>query len=287
MGRHKPVPGGKACAIQAAETRETNSSLPSLLRGWTSGATRFLYGISSMKNRRTSKIVIKDIEVQVVRKKIKNMHLSVHPPEGDVRISVPLFVDDDQVRSAITSRLSWISRKQRYFREKPRHAAASMVTGESHRVFGKPYRLEVIERWGRHEIKIANDATLLLYVRPGTGTAYRRKVLHEWHRSLLKERIPVLLKNWEHKMGVKAAHCGVKRMRTRWGSCNPRRKRIWMNLELATKPAECLEYVLVHELVHLLERHHNEHFKLLLSRFLPGWEPIRDTLRHEQPALER
>jgi hypothetical protein len=235
----------------------------------------------------TSKIVIRDIEVQVVRKKIKNMHLSVHPPEGNVRISVPLFVDDDQVRSAITSRLSWISKKQRYFQDKPRQAAARMVTGESHQVFGKSYRLEVIERRGRHEIKIDHDATLLLSVRPGTDTAYRRKVLHEWYRSLLKERIPVLLTQWETRIGVKTTDWGVKRMRTRWGSCNTRKKRIWLNLELAKKPPECLEYVLVHELVHLLERHHNARFKLLLSRFLPGWEPIRDALRHEPPAQDK
>lgn len=235
---------------------------------------------------RTNKIIIGDIEVQVVRKKIKNMHLSVHPPEGRVRISVPFAVGDDQVRSAVTSRLTWISKKQRYFQEKPRQAAAKMVTGESHQVFGKPYRLEVIERWGRHEIKTDHDATLLLYVRPGTDTAYRRKVLHEWYRSMLKMRIPVLLKQWEKKVGVKTTDWGVKSMRTRWGSCNTRRKRIWLNLELAKRHPECLEYVLVHELVHLLERHHNDHFKQLLHTFLPGWQPIRDALKTDPPAHE-
>lgn len=229
---------------------------------------------------------IRDLEVQVVRKDIKNLHLSVHPPDGGVRISVPLHVHDDHVRLAIIGRLPWIRKKQAHFREQPRQSAREMVTGESHYVFGKRYRLEVIERHGKHEIVVKNNTTLLLHVRPGTTTANRLLVLNDWYRDQLKKRIPGLLDQWQRKIGVETTSWGVKRMRTRWGSCNIQRKRIWLNLELAKKPSECLEYVLVHELVHLFERHHNNRFRGFLDRFLPLWRVARDVLKREPLAHE-
>jgi predicted metal-dependent hydrolase len=235
---------------------------------------------------RTSKINIRDIEVLVVRKDIKNLHLSVHPPEGRVRISVPLSVGDDQVRLAIIGRLPWIRKRQKHFREQPRQSAREMVTGESHYVFGKRYLLELVERWGKHEIIVKNNTTLQLHVRPGTTTANRLLVLNDWYRVQLKKRIPSLLDKWQSKIGVEASSWSVKRMRTRWGSCNIQRKRIWLNLELAKKPIECLEYVLVHELVHLLERHHNDRFRAFLDRFLPIWRVARDVLKREPLAYE-
>lgn len=219
--------------------------------------------------------------MQVLRKDIKNLHLSVHPPDGGVRISVPLYVDDDHVRLAIIGRLPWIRKRQKHFREQPRQSAREMVTGESHYVFGKRYLLEVVERWGKHEVIVKNNTTLLLHVRPGTATANRLRVLNDWYREQLKERIPSLLDKWQSKIGVEASSWGVKRMRTRWGSCNITKRRIWLNLELAKKPPECLKYVLVHELVHLLEKHHNDRFRGHLNRFLPIWQHSRDVLRGE------
>lgn len=224
---------------------------------------------------------IRDLEVQVVRKDIKNLHLSVHPPEGGVRISVPLHVDDVHVRLAIIGRLSWIRKKQAHFQKQPRQSAREMVTGESHYLFGKRYLLEVIERWGKHEVKIKNNSTLLLCVRPGTTAANRLLVVHDWYREQLKTRIPILLDKWQSTIGVEATSWGVKRMKTRWGSCNTRNKRVWLNLELAKKPPECLEYVLVHELVHLLERHHNDRFRGFLDRYMPTWRVARDVLKRE------
>jgi predicted metal-dependent hydrolase len=156
-----------------------------------------------------------------------------------------------------------------------------MVSGESHYVFGKRYRLEVIERRGRHEIRLKNHSILQLFVNPGTSTANRKRVLTEWYRQQLKDRIPDLLNKWEEVIGKPALVWGVKRMKTKWGSCNITQQRIWLNLELAKKPPECLEYVVVHEMTHLLERHHGDRFKSLMDRYLPQWRQYRDVLQRE------
>jgi len=212
-------------------------------------------------------IVVNGIPVQVVRKPIKNLHLSVCPPDGYVRLAVPLHMTDDNVRLAVITRLSWIKKQQANFQSQPRQSEREMVTGESHYVFGKRYRLEVIERWGRHEVMIKNNSTLQLLVNPGTSTQNRALLLNEWYRNQLKARIPDLLKHWEPLIGRQVKDWGIKKMKTKWGSCNISQCRIWLNLELAKKPIECLEYVLVHELVHLLERHHGDHFKAYMDNY--------------------
>jgi predicted metal-dependent hydrolase len=230
-------------------------------------------------------IIVGGIPVQVVRKPIKNLHLSVYPPNGHVRATVPLHVTNDNVRLAVISRLRWIKKQQASFQSQPRQSEREMVTGESHYLFGRRYRLEVIERRGRHEISIKNNGTLQLLVNPGTTTKNRAWVLSEWYRQQLKRRIPDLLSHWEPAMGRQVSNWGIKQMKTKWGSCNIAQNRIWLNLELAKKPIECLEYVLIHELVHLLERHHGEPFKVHLDHFLPRWRQCRDLL-HREPLKE-
>lgn len=231
-------------------------------------------------------ITILEIPVHVVRKPIKNLHLGVYPPEGHVKVSVPLHLTDDNVRLAVISRLSWIKQQQAKFQAQPRQSEREMVTGESHFFFGKRYRLEVIERSGRHEIVLKNNSTLQLFVSPGTTTANRDRVLREWYRRALKARIPELLRRWEPIIGREPAAWGVKKMKTKWGSCNIQQRRIWLNLELAKKPVECLEYVLVHELVHLLERYHNDRFKGFMNKFYPQWRLCRDILKCEPLSKE-
>lgn len=221
------------------------------------------------------------IPVQVVRKPIKNLHLSVCPPEGHVRVAVPLHVTDDNVRLAVISRLKWIKQQQTSFKAQPRQSAREMVTGESHYFFGKRYRLEVIERRGRHEAVIKNNSTLQLFVNPGTSALHRALVLNQWYRQQLKTKIPDLLQKWEPIIGEQVSDWGIKKMKTKWGSCNITQSRIWLNLELAKKPIDCLEYVLVHELVHLLERNHGAQFKVYMDRFLPRWQQCRDILKGE------
>ena len=226
-------------------------------------------------------LVVSGIPVQVVRKPIKNLHLSVCPPDGHVRLAVPLHMTDDNVRLAVVTRLSWIKKQQANFQAQPRQSEREIVTGESHYVFGKRYRLEVIERRGRHEVIIKNNSTLQLFVNPSTSTQNRALVLTEWYRQQLKARIPDLLKYWEPLVGKQVSDWGIKKMKTKWGSCNISQRRIWLNLELAKKPIECLEYVMVHELVHLLERHHSDRFKAYMDKYLPQWQRCRDILKHE------
>ena len=226
-------------------------------------------------------MIVSSIAVQVVRKPIKNLHLSVYPPDGHVRVAVPLHMTDDNIRLAVISRLNWIKKHQARFQAQPRQSEREMVTGESHYVFGKRYRLEVIERRGCHEIVLKNNSTLQLFVNPGTSTQNRTLVLNEWYRDQLKAQIPDLLNHWQSAIGKQAADWGIKKMKTRWGSCNIAQRRIWLNLELAKKPIECLEYVLVHELVHLLERHHNDRFKAYMDKYLPQWQRCHDILKRE------
>ena len=219
----------------------------------------------------STQITVSGIPVRIDRKPIKNLHVGVYPPDGKVRLAVPLKTTDDAARLAVVSRLGWIKRHQKNFQEQPRQSEREMVNGESHYVFGRRYLLEVIERYGRHELEIGPSDKLKLYVRPGTGTDGRKLALQRWHRELLAARIPTLIAKWEPKLGVQVADWGVRRMKTKWGSCSIEARRIWLNSELAKAPEECLEYVVVHEMVHLLERNHSERFKNLLDDHLGDW----------------
>lgn len=226
-------------------------------------------------------VIIRNIPIQILRKPIKNFHLAVYPPDGRVRVAAPLHFSEDNIRLAIISKLSWIQKQQAKFAAQPRQPKREMISGENHYVFGDPYQLQVIERQGRHEVAIANPNTLQLFVNPGTSTQNRAVVLTEWYREQLKARIPDLLNQWQPIIGQQVADWGIKRMKTKWGSCNIRDRRIWLNLELAKKPTECLEYVLVHELVHLWERYHNQRFHAYMDQYLPQWRQCRDILNRE------
>jgi hypothetical protein len=232
------------------------------------------------------KIRVGGLLVDVVRKNIKNMHLAVYPPDGRVRVAVPLRIDDEAVRLAVTTRLPWIRRHQRKFVGQDRQSAREYLSRESHYFFGRRYLLNVIERPGPTGVVMTSRPSIELHIPERTNRRRREKILYEWYRKQLKAIIPDMIKKWEEIMGVQVSAWGVKRMKTRWGSCNSVARRIWINLELAKKPLECLEYIIVHEMVHLLERNHNERFTAYLDRFLPEWRTRRDLLnsfplRHE------
>lgn len=231
-------------------------------------------------------IHIGDIEIQVVRKDIKHLHLAVYPPAGRVRVSAPARLDDEAVRLAVVPRLGWIRRQRAKFAEQERQSRREFVTGESHYVQGRRYRLDVVEGRGRAGVRVANASTLALQVRPGADQAKRERTLQAWYRQLLREQIPPLIAKWEPVMGVDVAEWRIKRMKTRWGSCNTAARRIWLNLELAKKPASCLEYIVVHEMVHLLERRHNDRFRAYMDKFLPQWRLQRDELNRAPLAHE-
>jgi len=231
-------------------------------------------------------VTVSGISVEIVRKDIKNIHLGVYPPVGHVRISVPYHITDENVRLAIVSRLSWIKKRQEEFKKQPRQTEREYVAGESLYFQGKRYMLEVTERHGKHSFCLKNNARMLLHVSPNTTKVNRALVINNWYRQQLKKIIPDLLEKWQPLVGKEVKSWGVKKMKTKWGSCNIADRRIWINLELAKKSPECLEYILVHELVHLHERKHNDNFCRLMDKFLPQWRQCRDTLKSQPLAHE-
>ena len=226
----------------------------------------------------THRFTVSGIKVEVVRKDIRNLHLGVYPPHGRVRVAAPVVVSDEAVRLAVIDKLGWIRRQKAKFAEQPRQSQREMVNGESHYFLGQRYRLRVHEHDAPAGVAIRGVASLDLFVRAGTSVERREAVLLRWHREQLRELIPPLLAKWEPILGVEVSDWGIKKMKTKWGSCNPASRRVWLNLELAKKPAQCLEYIVVHELVHLLERHHNERFAALIEAHVPQWRQYRAML---------
>ena len=231
-------------------------------------------------------IEVSGLSVEVVRKDIKHFYIGVHPPSGRVRVSAPSRLDDDAVRMAIISRLGWIRRKQATFTKQERQSQREFVTGESHYFAGRRYRLDVTERDCPPTVHLLNNTKIGLSVRPGTDRDKREAIFHRWYREHLRLQVPPLLAKWEPKMGVSVNEVRIKKMKTLWGSCNIRAKRVWLNLELAKKPHSCLVYVLVHEMVHLLERDHSDRFRELMDGFLPQWRTYRDELNTAPLAHE-
>lgn len=234
--------------------------------------------MSAKMAEETRSFQVRGVKVEVVRKDIKNLHLGVYPPMGRVRVAVPLVISDEAVRLAVIDKLGWIKRQKAKFAKQPRQSQREMVNGESHYFLGKRYRLRVHEVAAPARVAVRGIASLDLFVRPGATAAQREEALLVWYRAQLKALIPTLLEKWQPVLGVQASHWGVKKMKTKWGSCNTVAKRLWINLELAKKPAMCLEYIVVHELVHLIERSHSDRFTALMDGFLPNWRSCRETL---------
>jgi predicted metal-dependent hydrolase len=239
-----------------------------MLRNWWTGRAA----------TRSSRITTHGIAVEVMRKRIKHFYLRVDRAEGRVRVSAPLAADDDEVAAVIARRVGWIKRQQANVAAAPPRPRLRYASGETHFLWGQPLLLEVVERAGRGSRVELADSTLTLHIRRRSRFEQRQRAMHDWHRHELKARIPELIACWEPVLGVRVAEWNVKRMRTRWGTCNIRARRIWLNLELTRYPVECLEYVVVHEMVHLLERYHNAHFRSLLDRCLPDWRERQRTL---------
>jgi len=229
-------------------------------------------------NTEKHQISVGGVTVDVVRKAIKNLHLGVYPPHGRVRVAAPLAVSDDAVRLAVIGKLGWIKRQQSKFEAQPRQSQREMTHGESHYFLGQRFRLRVTEHDGPASVLVRSTKFIDLYVRPQTRTEQREQVLQRWYRARLKALIAPLLEKWQPVLGVQVSDWAVKKMKTKWGSCSVDARRIWFNLELAKKPRQCLEYIAVHEMVHLLERHHNDRFTALMDRFLPQWRVCRDEL---------
>lgn len=231
-------------------------------------------------------IDVAGIAVEVVRKEIKHLHVGVYPPAGRVRVAAPFRLDDEAVRLGVVLRLGWIQRKQKGFAAQERQSRREIVTGESHYFQGRRYLLAVKESSSAPEVRLVGKSSMEMRVPPGINHAQRDIVLQRWYRRQLSALLPPLLAKWEPRIGKPVSEVRIKRMKTRWGSCSAPARRIWLNLELIKKPAGCLEYVLVHELVHLHERHHNDRFLEWMDTLLPAWRLHRDELNRAPLAHE-
>jgi predicted metal-dependent hydrolase len=231
-------------------------------------------------------IHVRGIPVEVVRKDIKNLHLGVYPPNGRVRVAAPRRLDDEAVRLAVISRLAWIRRQQDRFEQQVRQSERELVTGESQYFEGRRYRLDVIEQDSTPTVHVTTTTTMALRVRAGASIEERQALLSRWHRERLREQVPALIEKWQPRVGLTVAEVRIRRMKTRWGSCNASARRIWLNLELAKKPEASVEYILVHEMVHFLERHHNERFRELMDSLMPTWRMRREELNRAPLAHE-
>jgi len=230
-------------------------------------------------------IVLGDIDVDVVLKDIKNVHLSVHPPSGRVRIAAPARMSIESIRLFAISKLGWIKQQQKKLQEQDRESPREFLERESHYVWGKRYLLTVEEVDRTPSIELEHKQ-LVLSIRPKTNEAKRLQIVEQWYREQVKATALPLVTKWEPRLQAKVAELLVRRMKTRWGSCNSKTGTIRLNTDLGKKPVECLEYILVHEMVHLLEPTHNERFQALMNQFMPDWKHRRQVLnrlpvRHE------
>jgi predicted metal-dependent hydrolase len=223
-------------------------------------------------------ISVGNISIDVVRKDIKNLHLGVYPPNGRVRIAAPLKIDDEAVRLFAISKMAWIKKQQLKFKAQERQSERRFVSGESHYYKGNRYLLNVIYHNAAPKVEIRNKTYIDLYVRVGSTKEQREKVLIEWYRKQLKNQIPPLMDKWQKIIGVKVNDWGIKKMKTKWGTCTIEKRRIWLNLELAKKSEHCLEYIIVHEMVHLIERKHSDRFVGYMDKFMPRWHFYKDEL---------
>lgn len=229
-----------------------------------------------MKNRKTTtyQLKVEGIDVDVIQKDIKNINLKIYRANGKVRVSTPMKIRKSIIRNFLKEKIEWIKKHLKRIENQKPVKSFKFVTGEKHLLFGKEYKLVLNEINKKPSIQIEGGENILLNVRPGSGTVQKEKVMREWYRDRLKEKIPALIDKYEKRLGVKASEWRIKRMKTRWGTCNIRDSRVWFSLELAKKPEICLEYVVLHELAHLIERYHNKRFKSILSREMPEWRRV-------------
>lgn len=225
----------------------------------------------------TKHIDVGGIPVEVVFKDIKNVHLSVYPPAGRVRVAAPTRMKLDTIRVYVISKMAWIKKQQQKLEKQERETPREYLERESHYVWGKRYLLKIKEENRVPSIELKHTE-LTLTVRPDSNPQKREEVISAWYRDEVRRVAVPLIEKWEKQLGVKSAQCYVQRMKTKWGSCNPHTRSIRLNSHLAKKPRECLEYIIVHELIHLLEPSHNARFTTLIDKFMPNWKHLREEL---------
>jgi predicted metal-dependent hydrolase len=231
-------------------------------------------------NTKKQRMQVCNLKVETIRKDIKNIHLGVYPPNGRVRVAAPLKTSDESIRLMVITKIPWIKKQKSKFSKQERQTKRDYVSGESHYFFGKRYLLNVQSTDSKPRVEIKRNKFIDLHINQDTALEKREKVLEEFYRSEIKKHIPALVDKWEKIIGVNVKEAKVKKMKTKWGTCNPKDKRIWLNLELAKKPLNCMEYVIVHEMIHFLEKSHNDKYRYLISSHLPQWEQYRNELNN-------
>lgn len=219
-----------------------------------------------------------DLEVDTVKKDIKNIHLGVYPPNGRVRIAAPTKTTDDTLQMLVASKKTWIYKQKAKFEKQERQTKREYVSGESHYFMGNRYLLNIIETNSSPKVEIKRKAHINMYIKPGTSTEKREKIMEKFYRSELQKQIPILTSKWEKITKIKVKEFRIKKMKTRWGSCSQKNNRIWINLELAKKPLHCLEYIMVHEITHLIEKNHTAKFRRTMDSFMPQWTQYKEEL---------
>lgn len=225
-----------------------------------------------------SLLKVGEIEAVVLYKPVKNLHLNVLPPVGKVRVTAPQNMNDDTIHAFLATRLSWIKKMQAKFKGQERQTPREYVSGETYYFFGKKYKLEVSEMDRTPSVEIKGKTKIFLFIRPKTNTLKREEIMQNWYRNELRVFLEKAIDTWERKIGVMVNDWGIRRMKTRWGTCNHKRKNILFNLELAKKPKSCIEYVVLHELLHLIEEKHSEKFTALLNTYMPKWKSEKEEL---------
>jgi predicted metal-dependent hydrolase len=226
-----------------------------------------------------------EIAIAVTRKKIKHVHLSVYPPAGRVTLVAPAGTRLEVARAYAVSRLGWIRDQQTKLRAQARETPRQFIERESHYLWGRRYLLSITEQDAKPSIRLTHRR-IMLTVRPGTSRAKRQAIMHEWHKSLLHNAVPALIRRWQPKLGVEVAGYFLQRMKTKWGSCNHRARHIRLNTELVKKPKDLLEYVVVHEMLHLIAPTHSEQFVALMTKHYPSWREAREELNELLLAAE-
>lgn len=222
-------------------------------------------------------IEISGIKIEVQKKNIKNLHLTVAPPDGKVRVSAPMHLSDESIAMFVRTKLGWIKKQQEKFAEQPRQTKREYVSGETLNVFGHQYFLRVEYSYKGNSL-VLEGYEAILTVRKESTAKQRETFVNEWYRTLLKEKIKIFLPKWENITGLHCDSWQIKYMTTRWGTCNTNTRKIWLNLQLAKKPIECLEYVILHELAHLKVRNHGKDFVAIMDQYMPYWRDIKSKL---------
>jgi len=229
-------------------------------------------------------IYLSEFRVKIIRKPIRNLYLKVSPDTGEPIISAPQRINIEKILEFINRKRSWIEKQQERIRKRGKKINLEYISGEEHLLGGRKYIMKVTE-WGKMPVVVLGDPFIHLNIRPGYGIDEKERILNDWYRQILNREVAALIEKWERKMCVKVREQRIKRMKTKWGTCNVRDHRICINLELAKLSGRCLEYIVVHEMIHLLEEGHSKRFYALLDKFLPGWKNFRNELKEYSLGL--